>query len=153
MLIKFPGSRWFLIFTAGLAAFMNFLYLSEGVSSTNPQMSFMWLAMMWLAATLPGAALFYAIDLGRFGRRREMSVEEAAQDDGLQPVRAGSITMQWIFYALVLIVMLAAAWAEYDYPTFFGVIIASILISAVLYALKNALPGRQPRRVLAPGAH
>ena len=64
------GVLFFLMGIAGLAVFMNFLYLSEGVSSTNPPMAFLWLTIIWLVGTMPGAALYYAIDLRRFFGKR-----------------------------------------------------------------------------------
>ncbi len=82
LVVKFPGSRFLLMALAGLAVFMNFLYLSEGVSSTNPPMVFLWLTIIWLAATMPGATLFYAIDLRRLVSRAATEAPVAIDASG-----------------------------------------------------------------------
>jgi thiosulfate dehydrogenase [quinone] large subunit len=132
LVVKFPASRFFLMGIAGLAAFMNFLYLSEGTSSTNPPMAFMWLAIIWLAALVPSAALYYAIDVRKlFGKQ----VAEA-------PATIETTPGQWLIFATVFVVVLAAGWAMYSYTTYAAIILASILLTAVLSAINAALARR-----------
>jgi hypothetical protein len=127
LVVKFPTSRFFLIAIAGLAAFINFLYLSEGTSSTNPPMAFMWLAIIWLVALVPDAALSYAIDVRRlFGR--SMAAPRAIE------ATAG----QWLIMVTMFLVVLVTGWAMYPYATYVAIIAASVLLAAALYAI-NAL--------------
>lgn len=133
LIVKFPGSRFLLMAIAGLALLMNMLYLSEGVSSTNPPMAFLWLTIIWLAATMPGAALYYAIDVRRlFGKA---TIEAPAAVD----VSAG----QWLFFWTIILVSGAAAWAMYPFGTYLVVILASILLMAALYGINTLLANRQ----------
>jgi thiosulfate dehydrogenase [quinone] large subunit len=132
LVVKFPASRFLLMGIAGLAVFMNFLYLSEGTSSTNPPMAFMWLAIIWLVALVPSAALFYAIDVRRlFGKTVEApKVIEAT---------AG----QWLIMATIFLVVLATGWAMYPYGTYVAIIAASALLAAALYAINALLANRR----------
>lgn len=133
LIIKFPGSRFLLMGIAGLALFMNMLYLSEGVSSTNPPMAFMWLTIIWLAGTMPSAALYYAIDIRTlFGKRLEQAPAAAVASAG-----------QWLFFWTILLVTGAAAWAMYAYGTYFAVIAVSIVLAAGLYGINRLLANRQ----------
>lgn len=139
LVVKFPASRFFLMAIAGLAAFMNFLYLSEGTSSTNPPMAFMWLAIIWLAALLPSAALYYAIDVRTlFGKQ----VEEA-------PVTVEATPGQWLIFATIFVIIVAAGWAMYSYATYAAIILASVLLTAVLAAINTALAHRGQRTQVA----
>ncbi len=133
LLVKFPGSRFLLMGIAGLALLMNMLYLSEGVSSTNPPMAFMWLTIIWLAATMPGAALYHAIDVRRLIGKA--TVEAPAAVD----VSPG----QWLFFWTVMLVSGAAAWAMYPFGTYLVVILVSILLMAALYGINTLLANRQ----------
>ena len=133
LVIKFPGSRFLLMAIAGLALFMNMLYLSEGVSSTNPPMAFMWLAVIWLAALAPGAALYYAIDVRRlFGRRFEPAPAAIEANAG-----------QWLIMVTIFLVVLATGWAMYPYGTYVAILAASVLLAAALYAINALLANRQ----------
>ncbi len=133
LIVKFPGSRFLLMGIAGLAVFVNFLYLSEGVSSTNPPMVFMWLAIIWLVGTMPGAALYYAIDLRRlFGKAPAET-----------PVVVDATAGQWLFFWTILLVTGAAAWAMYDFGTYIAIIVASIAMMATLYGINTLLVNRQ----------
>lgn len=128
LIVKFPGSRFLLMAIAGLALFMNMLYLSEGVSSTNPPMAF-----LWLAATMPGAALFYAIDVRRFFGK--VTIETPA----VVNVSAG----QWVFFWTIMLVSGAAAWAMYPFGTYLVVILVSIALMTALYGINTLLANRQ----------
>jgi len=140
LIFKFPASRFLLMAIAGLAVYMNFLYLSEGVSSTNPPMAFMWLAIIWLVALVPSAALSYAIDLRRlFGKR----VVEA-------PAAVAASGGQWLIMVTMLLVIGAAAWAMYPFGTYLAIILVSILLAAALYAVNTLLVNRQ-RQVATNG--
>jgi hypothetical protein len=138
LVVKFPGSRFLLMAIAGLALFMNMLYLSEGVSSTNPPMAFMWLTIIWLAATMPRAALYYAIDLRRL-------VGKAPTD---APAIAGASAGQWFFFWTIMLVTGAAAWAMYDFRTYVAVILVSILLAAALYGVNMLLANRRRENAL-----
>ena len=132
LVVKFPASRFFLMGIAGMAAFMNFLYLSEGTSSTNPPMAFMWLAIIWLVALVPSAALSYAIDVRRlFGR----SVEA--------PKAIEATAGQWLIVVTMFLVVLATGWAMYSYATYVAIIAASVLMAAALYAISALLAHRR----------
>lgn len=144
LVIRFPGSRFLLMAIAGLALFMNMLYLSEGVSSTNPPMAFMWLTIIWLAATMPRAALFYAIDVRTlFGKR---IVEAPAT---VIVASAG----QWTFFWTIMLVTGAAAWAMYPFGTYLAVILVSIVLIAALYGINRLLANRRHRPVTLPIAN
>ncbi len=130
--VKFPGSRFLLMALAGLAVFMNFLYLSEGVSSTNPPLVFLWLTIIWLAATMPRAALFYAIDLGR-------RADSAAVDAPTTIVASGG---QWLIFWTMMLVIGAATWAMYPFGTYLAIIVVGMLLTAVLYGIKTARANR-----------
>lgn len=133
LVVKFPGSRFLLMAIAGLALFMNMLYLSEGVSSTNPPMAFMWLTIIWLAATMPGAALHYAIDLRRLFGKAPIEAPTAVNVSG----------GQWLFFWTIMLVTGAAAWAMYDLGTYLAVILASIALMAALAAINTLLANRR----------
>ncbi len=132
LIVKFPASRFFLMAMAGMAAFMNFLYLSEGTSSTNPPMAFMWLAIIWLVALVPNAALCYAIDVRRlFGR-------SVAAPNAIEAT-AG----QWLIVATMFLVVLVTGWAMYTYATYVAIIAASVLLAAALSATNALLAHRR----------
>jgi hypothetical protein len=133
LVIKFPGSRFLLMAIAGLALFMNMLYLSEGVSSSNPPMAFMWLTIIWLAATIPGAALHFAIDVRRLFGKAPVEAPAAVNVSG----------GQWLFFWTIMLVSGAAAWAMYDFGTYLVVILASIALMAALFAINTLLVSRQ----------
>ena len=133
LIVKFPGSRFFLMGIAGLAVFMNFLYLSEGVSSTNPPMVFLWLTIIWLAGTMPGAALYYAIDLRRFFGKAPIEA----------PTVVDATVGQWLFFWTIMLVSGAAAWAMYPFGTYLVVILVSIALMAALSGINTLLANRQ----------
>jgi len=139
LVFKFPGSRFLLMALAGLAVFMNFLYLSEGVSSTNPPMVFLWLTIIWLAATMPGAALFYAIDLRRFVGKAPVETTETVV----------ASTGQWVFFWTIMLVSGAAAWAMYPFGTYVAIIVVSMILTAALYAINTLLTTKRQRPGLA----
>jgi len=139
LVLKFPGSRFLLMALAGLAVFMNFLYLSEGVSSTNPPMVFLWLTIIWLVATMPGAALFYAIDLRCLVGKAPVEARETVV------ASAG----QWVFFWTIMLVSGAAAWAMYPFGTYVAVILVSMILTAALYAINTLLTTKRQRPGLA----
>ena len=89
--VRFRGSRAVLVAVAGLAASMNLVYLHQGSSGSNPAMLLLWLTVIWIAATMPRAALAYAIDLHRSGRH---VVPEPSASAGL-----------WVYFGAVLMVL------------------------------------------------
>ncbi len=133
LIVKFPGSRFLLMAIAGLALLMNMLYLSEGVSSTNPPMAFMWLTIIWLAATMPGAALYYAIDVRRLFGKATVEV----------PTVVAASAGQWLVFGTIMFVSGAAAWAMYPFGTYLVVILVSILLMAALYGINILLANRR----------
>ena len=103
-------------------------------------MVFMWLAILWLAATVPAAALFYSVDLGalRAGRPTEAAT---ALDVSLP---------QWAFFVIVLVVVVVGALAMYGDALSQFIVLA--LISLVLAAGLDRLNTRrldQPRHLVA----
>lgn len=133
LVVKFPTSRFFLMAIAGLAAFMNFTYLAEGTSSTNPPMVFMWLTIIWAAGLIPAGALFYAIDLRRvFGKA---PVEAYAAVD----LSVG----QWLFFAAMLLVTLVAGLLMYAVGTLIVIVVVAAAIAAALYGINIVIAGRQ----------
>jgi hypothetical protein len=138
LIVKFPYSRALLIGVATLAAFMNFLYLSEGVSSSNPPMAFMWLAIIWLAAVMPATALRYAVDVKALLKRGTTEYHEVELD-----TRLG----QWIFFAGVFAVIVAGSLAMYwdELGTFAVLAVVSIALAAGLYELNARLIQRSTR--------
>jgi len=132
LVVKFPYSRLLLIIMATLAAFMNFLYLSEGVSSTNPPMAFMWLAIIWVAILAPAAGLFYAIDLKALAKRGSTTYPAAPLD-----ASAG----QWLFFLAVFAVTVAGSLAMYwdEIGTWAVLALVSVALAAGLYELRTRL--------------
>jgi thiosulfate dehydrogenase [quinone] large subunit len=147
LVVKFPASRFFLMGIAGLAAFMNLTYLAEGTSSTNPPMVFLWLSIIWMAGLLPGAALYYAIDVRRlFGKR----VTETAT---MPVVSVG----QWVFFAVMLAVTLLAAVLMYPVAEVLVILAVAVTIAAALFGINILLARKQERGVsvnvrVMPGA-
>lgn len=131
--VKFPYSRLFLIVIATLAAFMNFLYLSEGVSSTNPPMAFMWLTIIWVVAVTPAAGLFFAIDLQQVRGRGETTYAPTPLDASLG---------QWLFFLAVFAAIVAGSLAMYwdELGTWVVLAVISLALAAGLYELKRRLP-------------
>jgi thiosulfate dehydrogenase [quinone] large subunit len=147
LVVKFPASRFFLMTIAGLAAFMNLTYLAEGTSSTNPPMVFMWLTIIWTAALIPGAALFYAIDVRKlFGKQ----VDETAT---MPVVSVG----QWLIFAVMFAVTFIAAVLMYPVTEVLVILAVAAAIAAALSGINLLLARRQEHKVPArvgmiPGA-
>lgn len=127
--LRFPGSRPLALCFAGLAALMNLLYMFEGSSGLNPPMLFMWLAVVWLLATMPAAARFYAIDVR--GRGDRTTAE--------RPRTMENSPILWVFFAIVLLVISIGAWVMY--PARIGAILAltTIVIAGVLWAIDGRM--------------
>lgn len=122
--LRFPGSRALALCFAGLAALLNLIYMFEGSSGLNPPMLFMWLAVVWLLATMPAAARFYAIDVrGRTPAEWPGTVENSP--------------LLWVFFAIVLLVIGIGAWVMF--PARVGGVLAltSIVIAGVLRAINE----------------
>jgi thiosulfate dehydrogenase [quinone] large subunit len=146
LIVKFPYSRALLIGVATLAAFMNFLYLSEGVSSTNPPMAFMWLAIIWLAAVMPATALHYAVDLKALLKRGATEYHQVELDTQLG---------QWIFFGGVFAVIVAGSLAMFwdELSTFAVLAVVSVALAAGLYELNARLTRLSQRSArVAPAA-
>jgi thiosulfate dehydrogenase [quinone] large subunit len=123
--LRFPGSRALALLCAALAALMNLIYMFEGSSGLNPPMLFMWLAVVWLLATAPTAARFYAIDVRNRATPRADRLENSR--------------ILWVFYAFVLLVIGVGAWVMY--PARVGAMLAltSIVIAGLLWLIKERL--------------
>ncbi len=145
LLVKFPASRFFLMLITGLAAFMNFTYLAEGTSSTNPPMVFMWLGIIWMAGLFPAGALFYAIDL-----RRLAGKGATEYDTTIAPTNG-----QWLFAVVMLVVTFIAALLMYPLGEVLVFLIVAALIAAALYSVNAVLAerrGDEPTPRVAPSA-
>jgi thiosulfate dehydrogenase [quinone] large subunit len=129
ILVKFRRSRPLLIVLALLATSLNFLYLTEGDSSANPPMVFMWLAVIWIAVLWPSAALFYAVDLSAPVEHRR-TPEVAPIETGVGP---------WCFFVAVLLLMVAGSFQMYwdQLGTFVALTVATFTLTAILIALKR----------------
>ncbi len=127
--IRFRGSRQIALAVAGLAALLNLTYMFEGSAGLNPPMLFMWLTVLWSLAALPAAALFYAVDLSRATGR------EPAERPHALDVSAG----QWVFFAINLLIIGIGAWVMYPARTVAILALASVLLAALLYAIKSAV--------------
>lgn len=147
LVVKFPASRFFLMAITGLAAFMNLTYLAEGTSSTNPPMVFLWLGIIWMAGLVPGAALYYAIDVRKlFGKH----VEETATT----PVVSVG---QWLFFAVMFAVSFLAAVLMYPITEALVILAVAAAIAAALYGINHLLTRKQQHDVpvkvgMVPGA-
>lgn len=130
--LRFPGSRALALLFAGLAALMNLIYMFEGSSGLNPPMLFMWLAVVWLLATAPAAARFYAIDV------RNRAGSTPAERSG----RLENSRVLWVFYTVVLLLIGIGAWVMYPARVGAILILASIAVAGLLRVI-NA-------RVLTP---
>lgn len=140
LVVKFPASRFFLMFIAGLAAFMNFTFLAEGTSSSNPPMVFMWLTIIWLAGLFPAGALYYAIDL------RRLLGKGATEYAGAIEPTAG----QWLFAAVMLVITFIAALLMYPFGEALVFLIVSALIAAALFSVNTLLARRTTQEVQTP---
>ncbi len=133
LVVKFPASRFFLMAIAGMAAFMNLTYLAEGTSSTNPPMVFMWLSIIWMAGLVPGAALFYAIDVRTlFGKQVEETETTVVPSAG-----------QWVFFAVMLAVTVLAAALMYPMGEVLVILAVAVALAAVLYGINLLLSRKQ----------
>jgi thiosulfate dehydrogenase [quinone] large subunit len=137
ILVRFRWSRALLIVLAMLAASLNFLYLTEGDSGSNPPMVFMWLAIIWLAALWPASALFYAVDLGApVDQPRTTAVGSAEPGAGV-----------WVFFFSILVIMVAGSFQMYwdRLGTLAVLIVATFTLTAALILLKRRAV-QAPRR-------
>jgi hypothetical protein len=130
--VRFTGSRALALLVSGLAALMNLIYMFEGSSGLNPPMLFMWLAVVWLLATAPAGALFYAIDV-----RNRAARASAERSDSLEHSR-----MLWVFYAAVLLLVCVGAWVMYPARVGATLALTSIILAGLLRVINV--------RVLAP---
>jgi len=144
LLVKFPYSRLLLLVFATLAAVMNFLYLSEGVSSTNPPMAFMWLAIVWVVALMPAVGLFYAVDAKALLGRGATTYPQA----GL----AASLGT-WAFFAAVFAVIVAGSLAMYwdALGTWTILAVVSVVLAAGAYELRTRVLRQRISRGLQAG--
>jgi thiosulfate dehydrogenase (quinone) large subunit len=133
LVVKFPASRFFLMAIAGLATFMNLTYLAEGTSSTNPPMVFLWLSIIWMAGLLPGAALYYAIDV------RKLFGKQVAE----RPATVTPSVGQWLFFAAMLAVTVLAAVLMYPVGEMLVILGVSVAIAAALYGINALLANRK----------
>lgn len=144
IVVRFRQSRALLIILAMLATSLNFLYLTEGDSRANPPMVFMWLAVIWIAALWPTAALYYAIDL-------------SARDENPSPQAAVSIEPgagAWAFFVSVLLIIVAGSLQMYwdRLGTFFALTVATFTLTAMLMLIKRRVTQTPRREVMRPMA-
>lgn len=127
--LRFPGSRAIALCFAGLAALMNLIYMFEGSSGLNPPMLFMWLAVVWLLATMPAAARFYAIDVRGHGDSTRAE----------RPATLDDSRLLWVFFTLVLLVIGVGAWVMYPARVAAILALASIVIAGTLWAIRERM--------------
>ncbi|MDQ2788019.1 MAG: hypothetical protein M3Y58_23820 [Chloroflexota bacterium] len=132
--VRFRGSHAAALTLTALAASLNFLYMLEGSSGVNPPLMFMWLAVLWLLATLPEAALFFAIDL----RERAPDAATARR----QTIE--SSTGQWVFFVVVLLLVAVGGWIVYPPSVCAALMLGSGTLAVALF-LFHARVG-SPRR-------
>jgi thiosulfate dehydrogenase [quinone] large subunit len=137
MVISFRRSRGLLVVLTMLAASLNFLYVTEGDSSSNPPMIFMWLAIIWIAMLWPAAARFYAVDLSApVDHPREQETTSIESGAGL-----------WVFFGVILLIVVAGSLEMYwdQLGTFAALTAATFAITAALTLLKRRIV-QEPRR-------
>ena len=134
--VRFRGSRPLALLCAGLAALLNLVYLLEGSSGLNPPMLVLWLTVLWLLATLPAAAFFYALDL------RDVGSDGSA---GERPRALGAKAGQWVFYAVILLVVGVCGLVLHPGWVFIALTLATVILAAALFAI-NSLLARSARR-------
>jgi hypothetical protein len=144
MVISFRRSRGLLVVLTMLAASLNFLYVTEGDSSSNPPMIFMWLAIIWIAALWPTAALFYALDL--------RPSADQPRDPAAFSVEPGAGA--WAFFATILLIVVAGSVELYSdqLRTFAALTLAAFTLTATLLLIKRrtvAAPRREAMRPLS----
>lgn len=134
--LRFPGSRGIALAFAGLAALLNLLYMFEGSSGLNPPMLFMWLTVVWLLATMPSAARFYAI-----------AVRGQANATAERSGRPENSRVQWVFFSIVLLVVGIGAWVMFPARTVAVLILASLAVAGLLRMINGRLlaPARGSR--------
>ena len=139
MVLRFRRSRGLLVVLAMLAASLNFLYLTEGDSSSNPPMIFMWLAIIWIATLWPTAARFYAVDLS--------APREQPEANPLEPC-AGL----WIFFGAILLIIVAGSLEMYwdQLGTFAALTAATFSLTAALTLLKRRVVPAPRHEALLP---
>jgi hypothetical protein len=142
LLVRFRRSRGLLVVLAFLATSLNFLYLTEGDSGSNPPMVFMWLAIIWLAMLWPAAALFYAVDLSAPRDQRSFPASS--------PIAPGAGS--WLFFATVLLIsFLGAIQMYWDRPgTFAALIAATFALTAALTLIKRRAVQTSLREAMRP---
>lgn len=143
MLIRFRRSRGLLVILAMLAASLNFLYLSEGDSSANPPMIFMWLAIIWTAMLWPAAARFYAVDLGA-------PADQSHEHQKAAPVEPGAGS--WVFFSAILLIIVAGGLEMYwdQLGTFAALTVATLAMTAALTLLKRRVALTPHREAIRP---
>lgn len=125
--VRFRWSRGLALLCAGLAALMNLLYMLEGSSGLNPLMLVMWMSVLWLVATLPVAALFYAVDL------RRVAGDITADHPRTPESGAG----QWVFYCFMLLLIGFASWLMHPDREFLALTLAAVLIAVTLHTIRE----------------
>lgn len=100
LVVKFPLSRALLVLSSGLACVLHLTFLSEGVSSTNPQHLWMWAFIFFGAIFVPDAVLYGALDVT--GETRYETGLNA--EDGIQ----------WIIILALGAVLFLASLSIYD---------------------------------------
>jgi thiosulfate dehydrogenase [quinone] large subunit len=127
--VRFRGSRGLALLCAGIAALMNLIYMLEGSSGLNPLILVMWMTVLWLVATLPVAALFYAIDLRRVAG-------DAASDHPRIPDCGGGL---WVFYGFMFLLLGCASWLLQPDRVFLVLALTAILVAVALYAINQQI--------------
>lgn len=144
ILVRFRRSRMLLIGLTMLAASLNFLYLTEGDSSANPPMIFMWLAILWLVTLWPAAALFFAVDLG--------APADHPRAPAVAPVEPGAGL--WLFFLAILLVIVAGSLEMYwdRFGTFVALAAAAVALTTALTLIKGRAVHAPRRETMRPVA-
>ncbi|MGI8689091.1 MAG: hypothetical protein ACR2M3_10980 [Thermomicrobiales bacterium] len=137
--VRFRGSHAAALTLTALAASLNFLYMLEGSSGMNPPLVFMWLTVLWLLATLPDAALFFAIDLRKRAPNASTARRQTIEDS----------TGQWVFFVVVLLLVAVGGWIVYPASIFAALLLVSGTLAVALSLLHTRVGA--PRRS-APAA-
>ncbi len=129
--VRFPGSRYAALAVSMLATSLHMVFLLEGSCGTNPPLLLMWLTVVWLLATMPAAALHYAVDLGAVIGKRSGSL----------PFAADTSAGQWAFFATVALIIGGGAALLHGVPTLAALALGTAAIAGGLTLAKQAQRG------------
>ncbi len=126
--VRFPGSRYAALIVSALAMSMHVVFMLEGSSGKNTPLLLMWVTVVWLLATMPAAALHYAVDLGALiGKRAEAG-----------SMVADTALGQWAFFAAVALVIGGGGALLYDVATVIALALGTAAIAGTLALARQA---------------